>query len=44
MVSRTKQLLAALIVTTLLAACTSATAPTPRQDCGGGVAAGSGHC
>jgi hypothetical protein len=37
--------LVVLLFTTVAAACTSATAPTARQDCGGGMTSGSsGHC
>jgi hypothetical protein len=44
MVSRAKQLIVTLLITALITACTSATAPTPSSDCGGGVATGSGAC
>jgi len=43
MLSRTKTLLALVVTAVLLAACTSATAPT-HNDCGGGVQTGTGTC
>jgi hypothetical protein len=44
MFSRTKLIVAAVLTTIVLVACTSATAPANHSDCGGGVETGTGPC